>query len=305
MIPESLRRAAPLATFIVALAAGSVWMVRFVRAEVAPPPPMPRPPAVLVTLVPPPAPRPMTVKDPDLRVLHARLTELLKAIAEQRAANDTSAADLDVLQKKVDDLRAEVESLEARRAALLSASETIGPENDAALEIQISNERKTVAAREQDLANAQVQLDAEPWTRSFSASLVPLRQLPAPVELIGNRIAPVDRDFFQFPLIVLSSRLVLTKKHPGETIAEAGQPDSRFAKFLEQVRREHCYVSCLLNSDSFDAFFAVRNMARRAGVEVSWEPAWTQDGKVAITRVRLVGRASGTEKTVELPGVVR
>ena len=306
MIADWLRRAAPLAAFVAALAAGSASMIRLVPPDVAPFPPMPTPPPLLVRLIPPPAPRPVVVvKDADIRVLRGRLEDLLSAIQQRKAENDNTSAELDALQKKVDDLRAEVETLEARRAALLASGASVVPGGNTILEVQVADDRRTVVAKEQDLANVNAQLDAEPGTRRFSVGLMPGRKLPAPLELIGNRIAPVDRDFFHFPLIVFSANLVVTRKRPGETIAEARQPGSMFAKFLERVRREHCYVSCLLNSDSFDAFFAVRDMATRAGLEVSWEPAWTQDGDVAITRVRLTKGTSENQKTVALPEVVR
>jgi len=304
MLPP-LRRGLPLIAFVAALLAGSMSMIRFVPRDAGPLPPLPKPPPFLFPLLlPPPAPAAAPVPEIDIQALRNRLSELLNAIRERKSANDATSAELEALQKKVDELRAELETLEARRTAMIAAPAN-APSADDTLETQVADDRTQVAAGEEDLAAIKAAPESKLANPQFRGAISPFQKLPAPVELNGNRIAPVDRDFFRFPLIVLSSSIVVTRKHPGETIAEAQRPDSMFAKFLARVRKEHCYISCLLNGDSFEAFFAVREMARRAGLDVSWEPAWTADGNVAITRVRLVRKASVKQKTVALPEIVR
>jgi hypothetical protein len=300
---QSLRRSVPLIVFVAALLAGSMSMIRFVPRDAAPLPPLPKSPPVLFPLVLPPAVHSAPATEIDIQALRDRLEELRSAIPVHQSSNNVTAAELEALQKKVDELRAQLETLEARRAATPAAPSNV-PAGDDALETQVADDRTQVAAREQDLASINAVPDSKIANPQFRGASMPVWKLPAPVELSGNRIAPVDRDFFHFPLLLISSSVVVTRKHPGETIAEAQRPDSMFAKFLERVRKERCYVSCLLNGDSFEAFFAVRDMARRAGVDVSWEPAWTADGHVAITRVRLIRKASDKQKTVALPEIV-
>ena len=304
MLLQILPRGAPLIAFVAALLAGSMSMIRFVPPDGAPLPSLPKPPPVLLPLLLPPATPSPPVTEIDIQALRDRLAELRNTIPGRKFSNDSTAAELDALQKKVDELRAELEALDARRAAMIAAPANV-PTGDDTLETQIADDRAQVAAGEEDLASIQAAPGSKLANPQFRGASMPVWKLPAPVELNGNRIAPVDRDFFHFPLIVLSSSMVVTRKHPGETIAEAQRPDSMFAKFLARVRKEHCYISCLLNGDSFEAFFAVREMARRAGLDVSWEPAWTADGNVAITRVRLVRKASDKQKTVALPEIVR
>ena len=99
--------------------------------------------------------------------------------------------------------------------------------------------------------------------------------------------------------------MVATRKRPGETVAEARAPDSQFARFLSKTPPDTRFISCLLNRDSFEAYFAVRDMATRAGFDIAWEVADTSSGKITIQRVKLVSNPRSAGAPVALPDVMK
>lgn len=305
---DRISRATPLLVFAAIFATGSAWIIRPVPGGVAPLPPMPKAPPVFLPLVqsPPPAPEEAPkITEQDVQQLRAALENAEAAVRESREALNVSDAELQALQQKVDELRAELAALEAKRAAILAAIGRTPTPQDEPLSAAVQQKRQEVAELESNLSSLRDQISALKAKTHVRTALNPRWKLPMPVELYGNRIAPVDRDFFRYPLLPLTTTIVVTRKHPGETIAEARKPDSAFHDYLADMRKHGGYVSCLLNSDSFEAFFAVRDMAKRAGVDVSWEPAWTESGKITITEVHFVKKASKKDVTIALPQIVR
>ena len=221
------------------------------------------------------------------------------------AALEASNAVLEAIQTQIEALRTEIASLEAKRAALGPSRPTI-PE--AAETDQLSAAWTNVAKRSQllqaDLARAKApvpqQLAAR--TRNFRNHQHPATRLPVPVELIHNQIAPVTRDFFNFSTFKRANYSA-TRSRRGETIDEASKPASLFGKFLTKLHPNREYILLLVNPDSFDAFYAIRELAMKAGVEISWQPSDTSDGKIAIVHVVLPSK--GHPGTIPLPYLVQ
>jgi len=294
-------RAGPFVMFLVALAVGSAVLIRLAPAETSAPPKHETVRVITPVMVPPP-PR-QEIRQADVDSVRAELRQAEDAARTRAAEVDEFDSQLAALQARVDALRAELKSLEDKRAAALAAIAS-DPRENPPLERDLQAKREELTQLTANLADMKAARGSLPKkfgvTRELNAS-----KLPAPVDLIGNRIAPVTKDFFHFPLLGFSGPTVVKRSHPGETIAEARQPDSKFANFLRSVRHNGEYLSCLLNADSFEAFDAVRQMAARAGVDVSWEPAWTNSGAIAITRVHLVRKPRSHDKPVALPDIVR
>ncbi|MGA8028569.1 MAG: hypothetical protein WB992_15605, partial [Bryobacteraceae bacterium] len=89
----------------------------------------------------------------------------------------------------------------------------------------------------------------------------------------------------------------------GETIDQARGPGSAFRNFLSTIDRKRCYVSCLLNADSFDAFYAVRDLTAKAGLDIGWEPVDTSSGKITIFGVKL--GSPRKKKSVPVPDIIK
>ncbi|HZU28642.1 MAG TPA: hypothetical protein VFA04_24165 [Bryobacteraceae bacterium] len=302
-----ISRHTPVLLFLVLFASGSAWMIRPEPGGPAPLPPMPQPAPVYLPLTPSPpvADETPRITDADVQQLRTQLETAEAAVREAKDSLQISQAELDALQKKVDALRAELAALEAKRAAILAAMGPIAPSPDDDLARKVNLQREEAAKLESNLQALRDQLAALDVKTRLRTALRPAWKLPRPVELCFNRIAPLDKDFFHYPLLAMGVTETITRKRPGETIAEARRPDSAFSEFLARVREQGGYVSCLVNSDSFQAFFAVREMAARYHLDVSWEPAWTQNGAIAVTRVHLIKKASKKDITVDLPQIVR
>lgn len=304
-MPGPMRRNAPFLLFLTVLAAGSIWMIRPIPGEAAPLPPPPKAPPVMIPVVERPVLELVRVTEADIAKLRVELQSAETEVRDKKASLAASDTDLSALQKKVDALRAELQALEAKLAELLARAKHQAVAADDALEEKVEEQREQAVKLESDLASLRAQSLTPDERRRLRTAVTPMWRLPVLVDLIGNTIAPVDKDFFRFPMLELSSRFVVKRKRPGETIAEARKPDSMFHEFLADVRKQRGYVSCLLNSDSFEAFHAVREMATRAGVDVSWDPADTRDGNVTIERVHLVNKLSKKDRPVSLPDIVR
>ena len=163
--------------------------------------------------------------------------------------------------------------------------------------------RVEISRLESELANLKSALaEPSPDEGQIPRAIRVSQKLPVLVDLSGNRIAPVTSEFFRLPMFARSSEITATRKKPGESIAEARAPNSQFRRFLSKIHADSHYISCLLNSDSFEAFYAVRDMVTRAGYDIAWEPADTSNGQIAIQRVKLV---RAPREVVTLPDIMR
>ncbi|MGA3025353.1 MAG: hypothetical protein ABSF98_11320 [Bryobacteraceae bacterium] len=297
-----LRRAAlpdPLLLFLVALIGGTLWLLAPVPDAAA----LLRPDSPAAAVPPPPPraqpPQPRSMPNPaDLR---AELEAAEKAMRERAAALDAQNAEIEMLQRRVDALRAQLEALQARPASTAPAASP--SDEESRMENLVKERQVEIAHLESELASLTAPAVPVPDTRRIPRAVGASQKLPLLVDLSGNRIAPVNGEFFRFPMFPVSSRIVATRKKPGETIAEARAPNSQFARFLSKIHSGREYVSCLLNGDSFEAYYAVRDMAARAGVDIAWEPADTSSGKIAIQPVRLVSKPP--RNAVPLPDIMR
>jgi ribosomal protein L29 len=293
----------PVFLFLVALIGGTLWLLNPVpdaAALVRPEPLRAEPVRAPVPVVEPPPPS----REPGLSALRRKLEAGEFALRRRAAALDADNAEIEELRQKVDALRAELEALEAQRASMHPPNPPAVPASEEAGLTDLVNQRRIqISQLESELANLKLPPPAPPDAkvpRAVRAS----QKLPVLVDLVGNRIAPVNGEFFHLPRLAISSGLVATRKRPGETIAEARGPHSQFAEFLHKLNSETRYVSCLLNSDSFEAFFAVWDMTIKAGLEIAWEPADTRGGRIQIQRVKLAAKPHARD-VVPVPDVMR
>lgn len=294
----------PVLLFLIALIGATLWLLKPVpdaAALVRPEPPRAAPVQAPAPVVEPPPP---SRRAPDLAALRAGLEADSAAVRERTAALDEQNVEIEKLRLKVDALRIELDALEAQRASIgPPIAPAVPATEEARLQNLVNQRRDQIAQLESELANLKTPPPAPP-DANVPRAVRAAQKLPVLVDLIGNRIAPVIGEFFHLPIVALSSEVVATRKRPGETIAEARAPDSQFARFLSKLNTGTRYVSCLLNSDSFAAFFAVREMTARAGLDIAWEPADTSSGRIPIQRVKLVAKPS-SRRVVPVPDVMR
>lgn len=302
--------AAPLMLFIVALAATTSWLIgpvssrpllaRTVTAPVAAamlPERQAVPHYARVKFAAPSLAR-------DVERLRRELDEAVTEASSRLAALEASDADLEAVRAQIDALRAEIASLEAKRSALGPIRPTI-PETSEAdqLSAVIDQRREEVALLQADLARAKAPAPQPGGENSqLSQASAPSQKLPVPVELMHNQIAPVTREFFKFPATT-SPTYTATRSRRGETIDEASKPGSLFGKFLAKLHPDREYLLLLVNSDSFESFYAVRELAMGAGVEISWQPTDTSDGTIPI--VHVVPATARHPGVIRLPDIVR
>ncbi|MGI8992348.1 MAG: hypothetical protein ACR2I2_22560 [Bryobacteraceae bacterium] len=122
---------------------------------------------------------------------------------------------------------------------------------------------------------------------------LPATKTPILVELFRERAIPVTKKNFHFDLPKFSGPILATRTGIGETADEIEKPASSFNKFLDGIKPNKQYLSCLLNGDSFDIFREVRKIAKAKGISVGWEPIDSSAGKITIYPVHNV---NGTEK---------
>jgi len=103
---------------------------------------------------------------------------------------------------------------------------------------------------------------------------------PVYVALANGTVSPVREPFYnkerkiekagkgQFESVVVAS----TNKR-GETVEKALAGGSAFSKTLRDISPGHEYVALLVDSRSFEAFRAVREVLRERGIPFGWEPS--------------------------------
>src|ERR1039458_5121143 len=219
----------PLLLFLIALMGGTLWLLSPVPDAAA----LVRPnDARRVAAVSPPVPAPRAEPPPqrsrrEPAAVRVELEAVEKTMGERAAALDTQNAEIEMLRRRVDALRAELGVLEAQHASMGPAAAASAPSADEhRMEDLVKERRVEISHLESELASLKAAPagplpDARPIPRAVRP---PSRKLPVLVDLSGNRIAPVTEEFFRFPLFSLSSEIVATRKRPGETIAAARGP---------------------------------------------------------------------------------
>jgi hypothetical protein len=303
------RPGTPLLLFAVALVGAAAWLIgpvssRSVLARTVPASPAPALAPRPVVAVHPATKFAAPPSEHDIERLRRELETAEVDARSHLAALEVSDADLKSIQAQIDALRAEIAALQAKRAALGPS----GPANPEATEADqlskaVDQRREEVVLLQADLARAKAPAPQPGGENTqLSTASAPSHKLPVPVELIHNQIAPVTKDFFRFSSFHRATFLA-TRSRRGETIDEAKNPESLFGKFVAKLRPDREYILLLVNPDSFDSFYAVRDLAMRAGVEISWQPSDTSDGTVPI--VHVVTASKRHPGVIPLPDVVK
>jgi hypothetical protein len=300
----------PLFLFFILLSAGTLLILGPLNRPAARPTPhhvAAQPPIVRALAerrVEPAASPTLRALEPDPRLFTTDFQTLQITLGELRSELKKTTDEANAAQARVDAARAELRALDTQAASLRNSNTAASePSETQHLESLITRrrqeadqlgkdlERETAPAPEQGKENAVLALAKQP-----------VNKLPQPVELLENRITPVTKQYFRFPLLSLKPQFTVKRIRMGETIAEAQRPDSEFAAFLSSIRPNSVYISCLLNRDSFQAFYAVREMAAKKGIEVGWEPAETSGGSISMLGVKLASPSD--TKRVAVPDVI-
>ncbi len=252
-------------------------------------------------------PVPLTASQPpklDTSTFIAELQALQATSRERQIGVEATADEADAAQHRVDAARTDLAALDAKRASLRPVLATsTQPDEADHLHALIAQRRQEADRLQSDLERVTAPAP-EPGTKAPVLALAkePLHKLPQPVELIENRIAPVTKEYFHFPIVMFKPVFTVKRIRMGETIAGARQPDSGFAEFLSTIHPDRLYISCLLNRDSFEAYYAVREMAVKKGIDVGWEPADTSSGVIPMLGVKLASPSD--KRRVRVPDVI-
>lgn len=306
----------PIFLFILSLIAGTLWVIipmspmQPVRAAVT---------AEATVKVAPvrkaPTTQPLVEEATGLKKESAELGTFIKTLQEQsqlskreleqlEADNRRSLSQLESEQKTLDSLKAQLRALEHRPSGEQSQSNQVARENrDVSAETEAL--QKLLAEREREAGRLQIALEN---TRARPASEIPrvpsatpANKLPVLLELIHNRAVPFNKEFRRSKLNLFGPTVV-ERRAEGETVAEIHDPDSSFNEMLDKIRPDKQYVSCLLNSDSFEIFREVRRLVQAKHIDLGWEPADTSSGKITLYPVRITKKPDAHPKA-NLPRV--
>ena len=213
-------------------------------------------------------------------------------LRQLEAENQQLTLSISAAQKSLDKLRAELDSLHQQAAHPESA--TAISQGTKQLQSEIEALRRLLVQRQAESAVVETQL-ANTRTKSdlalpYVPRASPADKLPVVVELIRNRVVPVNKIGYKMSFGL--TNVTATRKWEGETVAQLQAPGSVFLDTLNKIKADKQYLSCLLNADSFEAFRAVRQIAQRKGIDVGWEPADTAAGDLKLYRVRLQNKPS-------------
>jgi len=297
----------PLFLFVLFLAAGTLSLIVAVRppriAALPPRPAVPRP-------APLPPPRLVAVvNNPDVPGAERELRDVTADLAAAEARMQALAAQLEEVQSRIRELEEDL-----RRYQAMSAGTPGG------LSVEVLNARRRelenlLAAQKSELvrltgAMKDLRAAGSKDLKVKRTEAEAATKLPELVDLIHNRAFPMAKGFYRMPLLAgLDRTYEATRTGDGLTIAEIRAPEGAFSEFLSRLKPERQYVSCLLNNDSFEAYYAVREVVTRRGLDIGWEPADTSGGRVKVYTIKLVSAEkaakSRDEKVPELPDIVR
>jgi hypothetical protein len=195
--------------------------------------------------------------------VQAEVTEVDRLNAEIRANEQQvkeSEEKLGELNRKESNLKAKIEAVPGPDPQIEKGSQQLAP--------QLAAKQAEVKRLQQALDQANGPLEGAVGSPTQVASNLNYRF----VHLIKNRAVPVDDKHYKV------DGLRLIPLAPGETVDEIKRPDSDFGSFLQRIDSSKAVLQCLLESDSFPIFRAVRRLAREKGISVSWKPFNAPDG---------------------------
>jgi len=107
----------------------------------------------------------------------------------------------------------------------------------------------------------------------------------APIYFIvqGSAIAPDTEKYFEYTeeyLLGSHVRTVATRIRVGESVDQLSNPTSDFAKCISELKPDSQCVVFVVDRHGFNAFRAARDIVRRAGVQLGWEPYIYEDNKL-------------------------
>ncbi|MDQ6664933.1 MAG: hypothetical protein M3Z23_11120 [Acidobacteriota bacterium] len=205
-------------------------------------------------------------------------------------------------QQKLEEFKAGLGALDRKEADLRELAVVLTRNVD-----MLRAKRAEVAALETALGNTRSPFETEVSPLPVA---LPATKLPILVELFHERAIPVTKKNFYFDIPKFSGPMMATRTGIGETAAEISKPASSFNKFLDGIKPDKQFLSCLLNGDSFDIFRQVRKMAKAKGISVGWEPIDSSAGRITVYPVHNVkgteqakSEQSKSEKKNKLPRV--
>lgn len=192
---------------------------------------------------------------------------------------------IQVTQQKLEEFKTSLGALDRKEADLRE------------LAVELTRNVGLLRTRNADVAKLETELSnaRSPFESQISPAPIalPATKTPILLELFHERAIPVTKKNFHFDIPKFSGPMLATRTGIGETVGEIAKPGSSFNKFLDGIKPNKQFLSCLLNGDSFDIFREVRKMAKAKGISVGWEPIDSSAGKITIYPVHNV---KGTAK---------
>ncbi|MDQ6665605.1 MAG: hypothetical protein M3Z23_14585 [Acidobacteriota bacterium] len=302
----------PIFLFILALIAGTLWVIVPIQQkpakvptalveQAAPVVAIPKP-VVRLPKAAPKQPKPgMTEPDPEAKRLAQERAVLVQTV--QAVQTDWSATQQSLTTASEEQQRLDAAILqEQQKLSGLKKGQAVDPKPEArapseqAAEIErlqgaVQTKKTEIAKLETELNNTRNPFEKEVASLPKAS---PATKLPMLVELFHNHAIPVDKKHFKF--MKQKTTTLATRESDGETSEQIKSPDSDFSKYLAGIKPAKQYLACLLNDDSFDIFREIREIARAKGVGVGWEPIDTAAGKITLYPIHFTNNPNRGQK---------
>lgn len=188
-------------------------------------------------------------------------------------------------RREIENLRRTLEDLENQQAALLEELGSLARTRDQAADSQEALQK--IARQNEDLQKEIAALGASRPVEGKSAIKVestPLanlatRRSPVHVALVDGTVAPLREPFYSITLETaprgegrFESVMKASRKRTGESAKESLAAGSAFLKLLDEIDPRNQYVAFLVDSASFESFRSLRDVLRKRGIPLGWEP---------------------------------
>ncbi len=312
----------PIFLFILSVLAGTLWVIVPVHSNRDPHPPMANVAPVAQAIVTPvpeaPLESPLAEEIETAQGAISEQIDIVRSKEEKVALSGEELKQLEVQNQQLSlNIQAEQKNLERLRGELEILRKQSGDPNSSApiaklskeIQSEIDSLRRLLQQRQAESAQLVAQLGETKSKSDLAVPYIPKAseadKLPILVELLHNRAVPVNKTGYKMGFGFTST--TATRKWEGESVPEIQKPGSAFMQYLGKINGNKQYLSCLLNSDSYQVFRVVRQLAQQKGIEVGWEPADTTSGELKLYRVRFQNKPSGPSKEspVKLPPILK
>ncbi len=208
--------------------------------------------------------------------------ELLKA-----KGRDESKAAIAIIKLKneIKKKKEQLEELEKKIKAAEQEKEKTSDMKDSQKKLiaQLQSNLKEMLVEIEKLKAKLEQMENKAGSGGRFNPIFPSEKKPLYIELVNNRLFPVDDDHYEAKygyLKIEDGRTVQASKKTrksssGEHINKIGDPDSDLNKTLEKLNSSEERIIFLVHKDSFEIFRKARTIALKKGIEIGW---WPREG---------------------------